>query len=491
LGGGIAASLPLLAAFLDCPTCEPSPYSPASRLFWNEFYLDIESIPEFSRSAKAQKLVHSAGFRRRLAGFRRSRVIDYRQQNRLRREVLEPLADAFFASESPRRGAFEKFLKERPEVRDYARFRAVCEQRNCSWHSWPERQRDGQLLSNDCDGRTERYYLFSQWLAQDQIGQLVQSCRGQGGQLYLDLPLGVNPDGFDAWRERAVFASGANAGAPPDAFFSKGQDWGFAPLHPQACREQGYRYVLDYLRFQMRHTGILRIDHVMGLHRLYWVPHNTASGQGAYVRYPADELYALLCLESVRHKTALVGEDLGTVPPQVRAKMKRHHVRGMYVLQFEQRPDPAKPLRSPPVACVASLNTHDMPTFAAHWTGKDIADRAELGLLSRKQVALERRRRQQLNAALTQFLRRKRLLGRRRDTADAVFRACLRWLSASPADVLLINLEDLWLEETPQNVPGTSQERPNWRRKARFTIEEITADPGLRAFLEEIHRLRH
>lgn len=489
LGGGMVASLPLLAALLDRPICEPSPYSPASRLFWNEFYLDIENVPEFAESLEAQKLVRSAKFRRKLDAFRRSREIDYGRQDQLRREVLERFADRFFSSKSPRRTMFEDFLNQRPVVREYARFRAVCESTGRSWHAWPERLRQGRLLPSDCEPRAERYHVFAQWLAQEQMDKLLESCRSRGVRVYLDLPLGVNPDGFDAWRERGVFAVGANAGAPPDAFFSKGQDWGFAPLHPEACREQGYRYVLDTLRFQMKHTGLLRIDHVMSLHRLYWVPHKSEAGQGAYVRYSPDELYALLCLESVRNKTALVGEDLGTVPSQVHAKMKRHGFRGMYVVQFEQQPSAAKPLRPTPSRCVASLNTHDMPTFAAHWTGKDLADRADLDLLTPKQLAAERKRRRQLNSALQEFLKRKRWLGSKKDT-DAIMRACLRWLSASSAEMVLINLEDLWLEETPQNVPGTSRERPNWRRKARFAIEEIFDDNGLRSFLETVTRLR-
>ena len=490
MGGAVAASLPLLATFLDGPICEPSPYSPASRLFWNEFYLDIESVPEFAQTADARELVRSRGFQSKLAEFRRGREIDYRREAQLRRQVLELLAKKFFSVSSPRRREFERFLKQRPEVGDYACFRAACEQANRSWHTWPERQRKGRLRPGDYDPQVQQYHSYVQWLAQEQIDRLAHSCQTRGVKLYLDLPLGVNPDGYDVWRERGVFTSGASAGAPPDLFFSKGQNWGFAPLHPEACREQGYRYVLDYLRFQMRHTGMLRIDHVMGLHRLYWVPQGMSADQGCYVRYPADELYALLCLESVRHKTMLVGEDLGTVPPEVDARMKRHGLRQMYVVQFEQRPNAREPLPPPPARSVASLNTHDMPTFAAHLRGADLADRADLGLFKPGQIGVERKRRKELTAAVIKFLRRGRWVDAKQPRADSVLRACLKWLSASDAEMLLINLEDLWLEESPQNVPGTHRERPNWRRKARFTIERIVEDNRLREMLEEVDRLR-
>lgn len=192
----------------------------------------------------------------------------------------------------------------------------------------------------------------------------------------IDLPLGVHAEGYDTRRERQAFAPEANVGAPPDPVFTKGQDWGFAPLHPRRIRQQGYRYVLEFLRFQMRHTGLLRIDHVMSLHRLYWIPKGHPPGEGAYVRYRPEELHAILCLESNRNKTVVVGENLGTVPPEVDAGMKRHHLRQMYVVQYEVPPDPRRALRPPPAQCVASFNTHDMPPFQAFWQGKDIEDRS-------------------------------------------------------------------------------------------------------------------
>jgi 4-alpha-glucanotransferase len=186
----------------------------------------------------------------------------------------------------------------------------------------------------------------------------------------------------------------------------------------------------------------------------------------------------------------LVGENLGTVPPEVNTRMRRHRLHGMFVSQYEQRPDPKRALAIPPRECVASLNTHDMPAFAAHWQGLDILDRADLGILPKASVPGEQQTRRKMNAALVRFLRGKGLLRPREAGAAAVLRACLAYLSASPAEIVLVNLEDLWLEENPQNVPGTSRERPNWRRKARFTLEQIQSLPEVREILEMVNRLR-
>jgi 4-alpha-glucanotransferase len=472
-GGTIAATLPLLAAFLDYPVCEPSPYSPASRLFWNEFYLDLTRVPEFARCREAQTLVRSKSFQAQLNKFRRDEIIDYKSQWAARRDVLELLAKHFFSKASPRRAQFERFSRERPEAKEYAAFRAVCDRLKTSWHNWPERLRNGAIEPGDYESSTQQFHLYVQWLARGQVDGLIERSEKEGVQLYLDLPLGVNPDGYDVWRERDSFALGASAGAPPDLFFSKGQDWGFAPLHPRRIRENGYRYVLAFLRFQMHHARLLRIDHVMGLHRLYWVPHGFAAKQGTYVNYPAEELFAIFCLESHRNRTRLVGENLGTVPPAVNDSMARHRLREMFVVQFQERPDPNAALPPPNALSVASLNTHDTPTFAAHWRGDDLIESVRLGLMPRSGLKAAKKNREQIKTALIQFLKNEGFLRAGKPALRDIVRALIAWLKASPAEITLINLEDLWLETRPQNVPGTSTERPNWRRKSKLNIAQI------------------
>jgi 4-alpha-glucanotransferase len=371
-------------------------------------------------------------------------------------------------------------------VRDYAVFRAVCEIRKMSWRAWKEKRK--WIEREDYDPKVRDLYLFAQWIAQEQMDHLLSRFRMQDLRFYLDLPLGVNPDSFDACQYHDYFANEASAGAPPDSFFTKGQDWGFSPLHPQRIRHLHYQYVIDYLDFQMRHTGMLRIDHVMGLHRLYWVPKGHSARAGAYVRYHADELYAILSLLSHRHKAMLVGENLGTVPPEVNESMDRHGLRRMYVLQYEQGPEGSLP--SPEHQLAASLNTHDMPTFAAHWEGADIGDRIDLGLIPKNQVEHEKANREKLRRNLVSFLRRKGYLQSRNPGVKKVLCAAIKFLADSPAETVLVNLEDLWLETRPQNTPGTSIERTNWRGKAALSIKEIReyvqTDPDIRDLFDRL-----
>ena len=469
-GGRVLSTLPLMSTFLRGKAFDPSPYSPISRLFWNEFYLDIEALSEFRLCRAAQKKFASTGFQNRLRAVRREGWVDYRQQMALRREVLQLLARFFFQKMS--QAGFQKFLRERPLTRDYARFRAVYDRVGLPWQLWPQRLREGAIQDGDYDADDEQYHLYSQWAVQRQMESLVANSRNRNLSLYLDLPVGVNRTGFDVWREQGLFAPEPSAGAPPDAFFSQGQNWGFPPMIPERLRETGYRHVIDYLRFQMRHAGMLRIDHVMGLHRMYWIPQEFPASQGAYVRYPAEELHAIVCLESHRNQCEIIGENLGTVPPEVNQAMREHGHGRMYVVQFEQRPE-KRALKEPSSNMVASLDTHDTATFPAYWRGLDIPFRAKLGLLKKGEVAGERLRRKELNRCSAKFLKRKGFLRSERADADAVMRALLRWLRAGPARVVLISLEDLWEETRPQNVPGTSAEYPNWRRKAKWSLEKI------------------
>jgi len=222
---------------------------------------------------------------------------------------------------------------------------------------------------------------------------------------------------------------------------------------------------------------------VMGLHRLYWVPRGFEARQGVYVSYPADELHAIFSLESHRNRTRLVGENLGTVPPEVNAGMARHGMREMFVVQFQERPNPKAALFPPAPLSVSSLNTHDTPTFAAHWRADDLRELVRLGLLPLAQLPASKRNREKLKAALVGFLKKQRLLKNRNPQLPEIVRAVLAWLRNSDSETILINLEDLWLEKRPQNVPGTSTERPNWRRKGRLRLEQIVGDANLRTVI--------
>jgi 4-alpha-glucanotransferase len=417
-------------------------------------------------------------------------LVDYRRLMALKRSVIEACC-RYLSEERPRRfHDFHGFIQANPVVEDYASFRATMEKQRSPWPSWEQRPRDGILNEGDYEEKTRLYFMYAQWLAHQQIQDLADRVRRRGISLYFDLPVGNHSEGYDVWRERDVFGLDASVGSPPDVVFTKGQDWGFPPLLPDEIRGQGYRYIINYLRHHLQHAGMLRIDHVMGLHRLFWIPKGLDAIHGAYVRYRADELYAILCLESHRHRSIIVGEDLGTVPAYVRPAMSQHGLHRMYVLHYELADNVSGALHRPQHNIVASLNTHDMPPFASFWQELDILERLNLGLLNNKGSRDEKRSRKVIKRALLTFLRSKGWLINGESSDRAVLKACLSFLCSSRARIVLVNVEDLWLETLSQNVPSTGDRNPNWQRKARYTREEILHLPEVRDILKEIDRLR-
>ncbi|MFW5921481.1 MAG: 4-alpha-glucanotransferase, partial [Polyangiales bacterium] len=481
LGGGVVGTLPMLATFLDEPF-DASPYAPVSRLFWNELYLDPERCPELEDCREARERLAATDHVREGTRLREQELVDYHGQMVHRRAILEPLARHALRSGMPE--GLERFRREHPRADEYARFRAVVEERRAGCRDWPERLRDRHLQDGDWDRDAFRYHLYVQWRLDEQLRTLAERASVNGPGLYLDLPLGVHPDGYDAWAERDSLLGGVAAGAPPDDFFTRGQNWGFAPFDPEGIRRNRYDYLAACLRTQMRHAGVLRIDHVMWMHRIFCVPDGMEATEGLYVRYRPDEVYAVLSLESHRNQCIVLGEDLGTVPDEVRETMAAHDVLRMYVLQYEVQPEHEPPVRPAPRASVACMNTHDMHPFAAFWEERDVDDRIEMGLLDQGQADAERSGRRALRDAIVRYF------GGPEDEAG-VLREILRYLASSEARVVLANLEDLWLERLPQNVPGTGPlERPNWRRRARHTLEELTEMPEVVDTLRAIDQTR-
>ncbi len=485
-GGSVVGTLPILSSFPG----EPSPYTPASRLLWNEFYLDVTRVPELPRCPSAQAILASPSFQKEIKALHNSPLVDYRRQMALKRRILEELCQSCFFEASDRFEALRRFAKTHPLVEDYARFRAAGERQRTPWRLWPQPLQGGVLKEGDYDEETKQYHLYVQWLIHEQIQAMFEKAHEKGVWLYLDLPLGVHPDSYDVWRYRTVFAIDASGGAPPDAVFTMGQKWGFPPLHPEGLRKQGYSYYIACLRHHLGHRGILRIDHAMWFHRLFWIPGGFEPHEGVYVRYPAEELYAILSLESHRHGCWLVGENLGTVPSYINLALKRHNVHRMYVVQYELAAEPGRALTAVPADSVASIDTHDMPTFSGFWQGLDIGDRLKLGLLDRDSAETELEERQAIREALISFLQQKGFFNASPADLLTVLRATLAFLSASPSRVVLVNLEDLWLETQPQNVPGTGEDFANWRHKARYAFEVFSTLPEVQDLLEEIQRIR-
>ena len=489
MGGHVIATLPVLSTFLN-DIYEPSPYLPVSRQLWNELYLDVAKIPEIKECPRVQAVMASSPFQKEIKDLLNSRLVDYHRQILLKRQVLEELCQCLFNNTSDRLKALYHFTETNPLVEDYARFRATCEKRRVSWRSWPQPLRDGSLKEGDYDEENRRYHLYVQWLAYQQVQALSETARGKNMQLYLDLPLGIHPDGYDVWREHGSFVLDASVGAPPDVVFTKGQDWQFPPLHPEKLREQGYQYFIGYLRHHLRHADILRLDHVMSLHRLFCIPNGLETNQGVYLRYHAEELHAILSLESHRNRTIIVGEDLGTVPPEVRQDMGRHNLHRMYVVNYELASKPQAPFHPIHRNSVASLNTHDMATFASFWQGFDIEKRLELGLLDEAGAQNESKSRHAIKEALVTFLKDKVWIEGDVTDVPAILKACLAFLSASQARIVLVNLEDLWLETQPQNIPSTVEEYPNWRRKSRYSFEAFSCMPQVIDTLLMVEQLR-
>lgn len=504
-GGTVVATLPLLAAYLDRPF-EPSPYRPVSRLFWNELYLAVERIPEYGMCGTARETRGSTETRERLTRLRAAPLVDYQEVAALKRRVVEELSRCFFEKAGDkRRHRFTDFLQAHSEIGDYAAFRARVEAVGADWRSWPG---DASADAGPEEWReAERYHMYCQWQMEEQLGRIAASgdgardgqatggygairgdtpgganvphsdatgLRHQPAGLLLDFPVGVHPGGFDTWRWPRLFAPNVSMGAPPDSFFAGGQNWESPPLHPDRVREEGHQYFARCVRHHMRHSRFLRVDHVMALHRLFWVPEKREPADGVYVGYPAEELYAILSLESHRHQTVVIGEDLGTVPSGVRSSMRRHGMLGTWVLQSSLRPRAAEPISRVPRHAVASLGTHDMFPFAGFLRGEDIRARVETGQLdeegARRASAARRRLVARLGAALAPGVAPPSSAAPPPDVElpeAAILQGALAHLLRSEAALVLVNLEDLLLETRPQNLPGTGAERDNWRRRIR------------------------
>ena len=435
LGGDLVMVLPLLPTFNDEPP-EPSPYSPVSRLFWSELLLDLG---EKNRPTPAP------------------RRLDVRAADA---EVRAALADA------PAPGATE--VDE--ELLRYARFRGAQARLGRNWRDWPAAAREGRLATEHVDSEEERFHLVAQTRARSQLDSLRRELEADGVRLGLDLAVGVHPDGYDPWSRSELFAEGMSVGAPPDGGFPSGQDWGFHPVLPGASRLEGHRYVAASIAHQARISGVLRVDHIMAWTRLYWIPQGMGKDEGTYVSYPAEELFAVLTLESHRNRCEIVGENLGTVPPEIGEALPRHHIRGMYLAQFTASEDPAmSPASSRDMALIG---THDTPTFAGWLSGVDIGERVRRGLLEESAVPDVRRERSEAAGRLA------RRLGGSVEDPRALLASTLRWLGSSESPLVVAWLEDLWLEEEGGNQPGTrSMERPNCQRPMSRLLDDALTDP--------------
>lgn len=445
------------------PEPEPSPYYPSTRRFGNPLHIRVEEVP--GADALGADLAGLAAEARRLnAAWRIDRGSVLRHKLRALERIWE------FGVE---REAFETWRRARGEsLERWAVFTVLSERFGPGWSRWPAEYRDPRgsavaaIAAEDADRVS--FHAWLQWCFDLQLEAASVPVRR-----IADMPVGVDPGGFDAWDWQDQLAIGATVGAPPDRFIARGQDWGLPPFIPHRLREAGYRPFIDTIRAQLRHAGGLRIDHVLGLFRLWWIPAGVDPSRGAYVRSGTDELLEIVALESHRAGAVVIGEDLGTVPSGVRSELRRRQVLSTRLALFER----TRPSRYPRQA-FAGVTTHDLPTIAGIWNGSDLADQAAAGLepdvagLSLLRGRLGRAAGVTPDAGLD-------------DVTDAVHRN----LAAAPPMLVAATLEDaLRVEERP-NIPGTVfPQRDNWSLPLPVSVDDLRTDPRVASVVEALRR---
>ncbi|KAF4406014.1 4-alpha-glucanotransferase, partial [Streptomyces lycii] len=506
LGSGFLQLNPLHAAVPGEPT-DPSPYRPSSRRFPDPVHLRVEDVPEYAhlpapaRERAAELAARAAALRE--AVLERGALIDRDAVWRLKREALELVREVPLGP--GRRAAYCDFLAEQGRaLEDHATWCALAEVHGPDWRSWPGG------LADPYSARTARargelldrvdFHCWLAWLTDSQLGTAQRAAldAGMGIGLVHDLAVGVHPSGADVWAQQDVFAAGMSVGAPPDAFNSRGQDWGLPPWRPDALARTGYAPYRGLLRGLLRHAGALRVDHVMGLSRLWWVPEGRKPTEGTYVRYDIEAMLGVLALEAHRAGALVIGEDLGTVEPGVREALAERGALGTSVLWFERDYEDAGGGRARPLPperwradCLATATTHDLPSTAARLSGEHVGLRHRLGLLSRPLEEEQAEDAVEVGEWLAE-LGRLGLLPEGPEDEEGAVKAVHRFLARTPARMIGVWLPDCVGDRRPQNLPGTWDEYPNWRLPVAgadgtpLTLEDLAASPRLRALMADL-----
>ncbi|MEU6814981.1 4-alpha-glucanotransferase [Streptomyces sp. NPDC046860] len=501
-GAGFVQVNPLHAAVPGAPT-DPSPYRPSSRRFPDPVHLRVENVPEYAYTEPSPRLRERAE-RLRADVLDKGAHIDRDAVWELKREALEQVVRVPLGP--GRQAAYDAYRAEEGQaLEDHATWYALAEEHGPDWRSWPGPLRDPRSADTArararLADRVE-FHTRLAWLTDGQLRAAQRAAEEAGMPIGLvhDLAVGVHPVGADAWAQQDHFAAGTSVGAPPDAFNARGQDWGLPPWRPDRLAESGHAPYRHLLRALFRYAGALRIDHVMGLFRLWWVPEGSPPTEGTYVRYDAEAMLALLALEASRAGALVIGEDLGTVEPGVRETLQRHGVLGTSVLWFERdwtgdgRPLPPESWRAD---CLATATTHDLPPTAARLTGEHVDLREKLGLLVRS-GADERADAVADTAEWLALLGSLGLLdspaaGPPGSDEEAEIQGFHRFLLRTPARLVGVWLPDGIGDRRPQNVPGTWDQYPNWRLPVAdpqgrpVPLEELTSSPRLRALLAAV-----
>jgi 4-alpha-glucanotransferase len=524
LGAATAWARELGAAFvgvnpLHAPqpgtNADPSPYSPTSRLFLNFLYISLENVPELQESPEAQALLTSPDFQADLSRLKNSPLVAYPEIRPLKRKFLQILFGAFVenhgppeAPRTPRGRDFARFVAEGGKaLQNFSLFQAILDyQKNKDWRRWPQNLQHPDSPAVAAFTREHQrdltFYQYVQWLAAGQRQEVWQKAAlaGLPFTLYQDLALGAAPGGFETWGHPGLFARGAAIGSPPDAFNLKGQNWGLPPLIPKKLEDSGYHLFIDIMRANLPPGGIVRLDHVMGLFRLYWIPKGLDPLHGAYVRYPARELLGLLTLESQRRRTLVIGEDLGTVAPSIRRNLARCRIFSYRVFYFERKGKKDNNFAAPkdyPRQAMACVTTHDLPTLAGYWEGRDLDLRQQLNLYPSPQLAEQDAAwRAQDRGLLVAALVRENLVPPDYSPPpdlcpEEIRRGVLAYVGRSRAALVEARLEDFLGLTAQQNLPGTIDQHPNWRQKIFQTLEELRQNPEIIRLADTLSQARN
>ena len=504
--GGLGADfiqLNPLHAYVPGPLPDPSPYRPSSRRFPDPMNLRIEAVPEYAdlppvdRAAAAGPAARADRLREGVLG---GALIDRAAVRDLKFQALElvhrvPLGPA-------RQAAYRRYTEaEGAGLTDFATWCALAEVHGTRWRSWPAglRSPDGPGVAaarRELAGRIE-FHRRVAWLVDEQLGEAQRAATGAGMAIGLmhDLAVGVDPEGADAWSLQRYLAEGMTVGCPADDFNPHGQDWGLPPWRPDTLAEAGYAPFAEVLRGTLRRSGALRLDHIMGLFRLWWVPAGARASEGAYVRYDHEAMLGVLALEAHRAGSMVIGEDLGTVEQGVREELADRGILGTSVLRFEYRggseqrsgPLPAEEWRSD---CLATLTTHDLPSTAAWLDGEHIRLHERLGLLAEPVEQAEAAAASERSGWLAELDRAGALGPETGTVPDREALGLHRFLALTPAKLLGVWLPDTVGDRRPQNLPGTADEYPNWRLPIAdpagipLTLEDLAEQPGPRAVAE-------
>ncbi len=492
-----------------------SPYAPSSRSFLNTIYIDVAGIPEFTDSFEAQALYHDADFQADLERLRASDTVDYVAVAHRKYQILTLLFTHFQEHHlhplTPRGATFLHFCEtmgqplERLALFDALQEYFRTQDPHCwRWREWPPVYQcpDSEEVLAFTAQHADRvlYFKYLQWIADEQLHTAAERCkeRGMAVGLYLDLAVGVDPDGGEAWSEPTLLVPKVALGAPPDLLNHLGQNWGLTPINPVALREQAFAPFIAAVRSNMRHAGALRIDHVMGLMRLYWIPDGMPAHQGVYIRYPFRDLLRIIALESHRQHCIVIGEDLGTVPEGFRETMHDAGVLSYRVLYFERWPDGLfKRPDAYPAQSLVTLSTHDLPPLAGWWKGRDIEWRIQLKLYPDPAMEeSDRASRPRDRVHLISALHDAGVLTTEVSADDpvlhpAVLVAIHRFLARSPSRLMLMQIEDALGLVEQMNLPGTGYDQhPNWCRKLPLPLEVLFEHGNMKAIVAALRQER-